>query len=78
MAGAARVPVGRFAWTTGVGYIPITAVSIYLGTRLEELSLGDPLLWLSVLGLLALLLLTRLLRPLVDHSHADEPEPEPE
>ena len=78
VAGAARVPVGRFAWTTGVGYIPITAVSIYLGTRLEELSLGDPLLWLSVLGLLALLLLTRLLRPLIGHSHADEPEPEPE
>ena len=24
VAGAARVPVGRFAWTTAVGYIPIT------------------------------------------------------
>jgi uncharacterized membrane protein YdjX (TVP38/TMEM64 family) len=75
VAGAARVPVGRFAWTTAVGYIPITAVSIYLGTRLEELSLSDPLLWLSVLGLLALLLLTRFLRPLVHHPHSDaEPE----
>ena len=77
VAGAARVPVGRFAWTTALGYIPITAVSIYLGTRLEELSISDPLLWISVLALLALLLLTRLLRPLVHHPHTDgEPEPE--
>jgi uncharacterized membrane protein YdjX (TVP38/TMEM64 family) len=76
VAGAARVPVGRFAWTTAVGYVPITAVSIYLGSRLEELSLGDPLLWLSVAALLGLLVLTRLLRPLIDHSHRDEPEPE--
>ena len=67
VAGAARVPVGRFAWTTAVGYIPITAVSIYLGSRLEELSLDDPLLWLGVGGVLALLVLTRFLRPLVDH-----------
>ena len=76
VAGAARVPVGRFVWTTAIGYIPITALSIYLGTRLEELSLTDPLLWLSVLALLALLLLTRLLRPLVDHPHAEATEPE--
>jgi uncharacterized membrane protein YdjX (TVP38/TMEM64 family) len=77
VAGAARVPVGRFAWTTAVGYIPITAVSIYLGSRLEELSLSDPLLWASVLALLGLLVLTRLLRPLIDHPSADaEPETE--
>ena len=77
VAGAARVPVGRFAWTTAVGYVPITAVSIYLGTRIEELSLTDPLLWLSVLALLALLLLTRFLRPLIHHPHTDaKPEAE--
>jgi uncharacterized membrane protein YdjX (TVP38/TMEM64 family) len=77
VAGAARVPVARFAWTTAVGYIPITAVSIYLGSRLEELSLEDPLLWLAVAGVLALLLLTRLLRPLFDHPPPDtEPEPD--
>ena len=67
VAGAARVPVGRFAWTTAIGYIPITAVSIYLGSRLEELSLSDPRLWVAILGVLALLLLTRLLQPLIDH-----------
>ena len=74
VAGAARVPVGRFAWTTAVGYIPITALSVYLGSRLEELSLGDPVLWASVLIVLGLLVLTRKLRPLLDH----EPEADPE
>ena len=32
VAGAARVPFGRFMWTTAVGYIPITAVFVYLGS----------------------------------------------
>ena len=51
-AGAARVPVWRFLWTTAVGYLPITAISVYFGTRLEGLSLTDPL----VLGTAAALL----------------------
>ena len=42
-AGAARVPPWRFVWTTAVGYLPITALSVYFGTRLEGLSLTDPL-----------------------------------
>jgi uncharacterized membrane protein YdjX (TVP38/TMEM64 family) len=55
-AGAARVPPWRFAWTTVVGYLPITALSVYFGTRLEGLSLTDPLVLLSAGALLALLL----------------------
>jgi uncharacterized membrane protein YdjX (TVP38/TMEM64 family) len=54
-AGAARVPLGRFLWTTAVGYLPITALSVYFGTRLEGLSLTDPLVLGSALALLALL-----------------------
>lgn len=54
-AGAARVPVWRFAWTTAVGYLPITALSVYFGTRLEGLSLTDPLVIGTVAALLALL-----------------------
>jgi uncharacterized membrane protein YdjX (TVP38/TMEM64 family) len=54
-AGAARVPAWRFVWTTIVGYLPITAISVYLGTRLEGLSLTDPLAIGSGLALLALL-----------------------
>ena len=55
-AGAARVPVWRFAWTTTVGYLPITALAVYFGTRLEGLSLTDPLVLGSAAALLVLLL----------------------
>jgi uncharacterized membrane protein YdjX (TVP38/TMEM64 family) len=54
-AGAARVPLWRFIWTTAVGYLPITALSVYFGTRLEGLSLTDPLVFASAGLLLALL-----------------------
>ena len=54
-AGAARVPLGRFVWTTALGYLPITALSVYFGTRLEGLSLTDPLVLGTALALLALL-----------------------
>jgi uncharacterized membrane protein YdjX (TVP38/TMEM64 family) len=37
-AGAARVPTWRFIWTTMLGYLPITAVSVYFGTQLDLLS----------------------------------------
>ncbi len=55
-AGAARVPAWRFTWTTVVGYLPITAIAVYFGTRLEGLSLTDPLVLGSGAALLALLL----------------------
>jgi uncharacterized membrane protein YdjX (TVP38/TMEM64 family) len=54
-AGAARVPPWRFAWTTAVGYLPVTALLVYLGTRLEGLSLTDPIVLGSAAALLALL-----------------------
>jgi uncharacterized membrane protein YdjX (TVP38/TMEM64 family) len=54
-AGAARVPPWRFVWTTAIGYLPITALSVYFGTRLEGLSLTDPLVLGSAAALLALL-----------------------
>jgi uncharacterized membrane protein YdjX (TVP38/TMEM64 family) len=54
-AGAARVPLWRFAWTTVVGYLPITALTVYLGTRLEGLGLTDPLVLGVAAALLALL-----------------------
>jgi uncharacterized membrane protein YdjX (TVP38/TMEM64 family) len=55
-AGAARVPTWRFVWTTAVGYLPITALAVYFGTRLEGLSLTDPLVIGSAAALLVLLL----------------------
>lgn len=54
-AGAARVPLWRFVWTTLVGYMPITALAVYFGTRLEGLSLTDPLVFGSAIVVIALL-----------------------
>ena len=54
-AGAAHVPLWRFVWTTALGYLPITAIAVYFGTRLEGLSLTDPLVLGSAAALLALL-----------------------
>ena len=56
-AGAARVPFWRFVWTTVVGYLPITALAVYFGTRLEGLSLTDPLVIGTAAALMALLLI---------------------
>lgn len=59
VAGSARVPALTFLWTTAVGYLPITAVFIYFGSQLEELSPEDPILWLALLVLVALFFVTR-------------------
>jgi uncharacterized membrane protein YdjX (TVP38/TMEM64 family) len=54
VAGAARVPVWRFAWTTAIGFLPLTAIVVLFGARARELSPTDPLLWLSCAGMLAM------------------------
>jgi uncharacterized membrane protein YdjX (TVP38/TMEM64 family) len=72
VAGAAHVAMPRFLWTTAVGYIPITALFVYLGSELEELSPTDPILWIGAIVMIALLLLTRRLRRMLA---APEPPP---
>jgi uncharacterized membrane protein YdjX (TVP38/TMEM64 family) len=72
-AGTARVPLGRFVWTTLVGYLPLTAVFVYLGSELEELSPTDPLLWAGAAVLLALVLLTARLRRMLSAPTPPEP-----
>lgn len=57
--GAARVPLWRFVWTSALGYLPITAIFVYLGSRLDTLSPTDPLLIGGALLLVALLWLAR-------------------
>jgi uncharacterized membrane protein YdjX (TVP38/TMEM64 family) len=69
-AGAARVPLWRFVWTTALGYLPITAIAVYLGTRLESFSLSDPLV---LAGIGTLLLLVLAARFLVPRSREGEP-----
>ena len=58
-AGAARVPIWRYTWTTALGYLPITAMSTYLGSRLEDLHPTDPLVIGAVVVLIALMCAVR-------------------
>ena len=73
VAGAASVPLWRFSWTTVVGFLPLTVVFVLLGSRLEELSLSDPLLYAALAPILLLLFaakpLARRMRTPID----DEP-----
>ncbi|HVS99223.1 MAG TPA: VTT domain-containing protein [Solirubrobacterales bacterium] len=55
-AGAARVPFHRYCWTTAVGFLPITALAVYLGTRLEGISPTDPAVIAALLGAVVLIL----------------------
>jgi uncharacterized membrane protein YdjX (TVP38/TMEM64 family) len=70
------VPLGRFVWTTAVGYMPVTAVFVYLGAQLEELSPTDPLLWAGALVLIALLLVTRKVSRTLGEARHDPSEGE--
>jgi uncharacterized membrane protein YdjX (TVP38/TMEM64 family) len=54
VAGAARVPVGRYTWTSAVGTMPLTGAVVLLGHRLEHLSADDPVVWLTA-GLVVVL-----------------------
>ena len=58
-AGATRVPIGRFTWTTAVGVMPLTALTALLGQRLQEPRFDDPVLWAVLLGVILLLALAR-------------------
>jgi uncharacterized membrane protein YdjX (TVP38/TMEM64 family) len=55
-AGAARVPFVRYCWTTAVGFLPITALAVYFGTRLEGIRFTDPAVIGAVVGVVLLLL----------------------
>jgi uncharacterized membrane protein YdjX (TVP38/TMEM64 family) len=60
-AGAARVPFGRYCWTTAVGFLPITALAVYLGTRLEGIRFTDPAVIGALVGVLVLLFIANLI-----------------
>jgi uncharacterized membrane protein YdjX (TVP38/TMEM64 family) len=55
-AGATRINLWRFCWTTVLGYLPLTIAVTYLGSRAQALSTSDPKVWLAVAVLIALLL----------------------
>lgn len=61
--GSARVPLWTFIWTTTIGYIPITAVFVLLGSRLEQLSPTDPVILGGAVVLILLLVVTKRVLP---------------
>ena len=78
VCGAAQVPLRRYMWTTLVGYLPITLVFVYLGSRLDSLSATDPRLIGSALLLIALLAGTRWLAPRLRRGDASSRRADPE
>jgi uncharacterized membrane protein YdjX (TVP38/TMEM64 family) len=46
-AGATRLSLWKFSWTTVVGYLPLTIAVAYLGSRAQTLSLSNPLVWVA-------------------------------
>lgn len=61
-AGATHTSLWRFSWTTVVGYLPLTIAVVYLGSRAQTLSTSNPLVWLAVALLVALLVGAHLVR----------------
>jgi uncharacterized membrane protein YdjX (TVP38/TMEM64 family) len=78
VCGATRVPVVRFTWTTAVGYAPITAYFVYVGSRLEGFSAEDPILWIGGGALLLGLVGARYLLQRGSRHQDEGPEPEGE
>jgi uncharacterized membrane protein YdjX (TVP38/TMEM64 family) len=62
VAGAVRVPLWRFSWTTVLGYLPLTALVAYLGSQAQSLSPSDPRVWIGVGVLIGLLAAARLVK----------------
>jgi len=62
IAGAVRVPLWRFSWTTVLGYLPQCVLLVYLGSQAQSLSIGDPRLWLGVAAIVVLLAASRFFR----------------
>lgn len=73
VAGSARVPLGTFMWTTAVGYLPLTALFVYLGSKLEELSPNDPAIWIGAAGLIFFVLVTRKVLPMLNGGVPEDP-----
>jgi uncharacterized membrane protein YdjX (TVP38/TMEM64 family) len=74
-AGAARVPFVRFAWTSVLGFLPLTAAVAYLGSRAQKLSLSDPAVWVVVAVVIVLLAASRLVPRRQSVEPHDGPDP---
>ena len=78
--GSVRIPLWTFVWTSIIGYLPITIVFVLLGSRLEEISPTDPVIWGGAVVVIGLLLLSRWALPKLSARGVTEladPRPSP-
>jgi len=68
-AGIVRVPLRRFAWTTLVGIVPLTALATYLGSRLEQPDFGDWRIWAAIGGFTLLAVAAQLVERRLRERH---------
>ncbi|HEV3129153.1 MAG TPA: VTT domain-containing protein [Solirubrobacteraceae bacterium] len=61
-AGATRVNLWKFSWTTVIGYLPLTAAVAYLGANAETLSASNPIVWIVVAALIGALVAEWIIR----------------
>ncbi len=65
------MPLWTFTWTTLVGYVPLTLLFVYLGSRLESLSPNDPAIWIGAVALVFFVLVTRRVLPMLNGRGPD-------
>ncbi len=70
--GATRRSLWTLVWTSAVGYLPLTAAVAYLGAHAQSLSANQPLVWVAVVVVIALLVLSRVLAGHSLRDHDDE------
>jgi uncharacterized membrane protein YdjX (TVP38/TMEM64 family) len=70
VAGATGVPFGRFTWTTLVGSIPLIAIMVALGSRIEHFSVTDPLIWALITPFVLLVALAHPVSRHLRRTHA--------
>jgi uncharacterized membrane protein YdjX (TVP38/TMEM64 family) len=70
--GSVGIPLWTFLWTSILGYLPITVVFVLLGSRLEEISPTDPVIWIGAAVVIGLLLLSRWALPRLADERREE------
>jgi uncharacterized membrane protein YdjX (TVP38/TMEM64 family) len=70
--GSAGVPIRTFVWTTIVGFLPLTILFVLLGSRLEDISPTDPVIWGGAAVMIALLVITRKVLPMIERREDAE------
>jgi uncharacterized membrane protein YdjX (TVP38/TMEM64 family) len=56
VVGATHNSLWRLTWTSLIGYAPLTFLVAYLGSQAKSLSSSNPLLWIAVIVVIALII----------------------